>query len=100
MLGRNCRFIQGPATDNAEVAKLRAAIVEGSDVSVCLLNYRIDGTTFWNQVTTGTPLEVAQAYRRAAAQAAVQRPALSNAPFLSRRRRCIARLCATSTAKL
>jgi hypothetical protein len=50
VLGRNCRFIQGPDTDLTVVAQLRAAIEDGSDLSVCLLNYRRDGTTFWNQV--------------------------------------------------
>lgn len=50
VLGRNCRFIQGPETDVAEVAKMRKAIAEGVDISVLLLNYRKDGTTFWNQV--------------------------------------------------
>ena len=49
ILGRNCRFLQGPETDPAAVDKIRRAIEEGSDGSVCLLNYRADGTTFWNQ---------------------------------------------------
>lgn len=48
IVGRNCRFLQGPDTDVAEVAKVRAAIEEGHDVDVDLLNYRKDGTTFWN----------------------------------------------------
>ena len=49
VLGRNCRFLQGPDTDPRAVAKIRDAIAEGQDCSVCLLNYRIDGSTFWNQ---------------------------------------------------
>lgn len=49
VLGRNCRFLQGPETDPRAVAKIRNAIAEGFDTSVCLLNYRIDGSTFWNQ---------------------------------------------------
>lgn len=49
VLGRNCRFLQGPDTDPRAVEKIRKAIEEGSDMSVCLLNYRVDGTTFWNQ---------------------------------------------------
>mmetsp|Transcript_20910 Transcript_20910/g.38005 ORF Transcript_20910/g.38005 Transcript_20910/m.38005 type:complete len:457 (+) Transcript_20910:85-1455(+) len=49
VLGRNCRFLQGPETDPNAVEKIRNAIEEGSDMSVCLLNYRVDGTTFWNQ---------------------------------------------------
>lgn len=49
VLGRNCRFLQGPETDPKAVEKIRCAIDEGNDMSVCLLNYRVDGTTFWNQ---------------------------------------------------
>ena len=48
MLGRNCRFLQGPETDPCAVAKIRKAIEDGFDTSVCLLNYKIDGSTFWN----------------------------------------------------
>src|ERR1700761_4803019 len=48
IIGRNCRFLQGPDTDRAEVARIRAAIEAGHDVSVDLLNYRKDGSTFWN----------------------------------------------------
>ena len=53
ILGRNCRFLQGPETDPAAVEKIRDAIHQGVDASVCLLNYRIDGSTFWNQVGIG-----------------------------------------------
>ena len=49
VLGRNCRFLQGPRTDPRAVAKIRKAVDEGYDTSVCLLNYRIDGSTFYNQ---------------------------------------------------
>ena len=48
IIGRNCRFLQGPDTDSVAVAKVRAAIAKGHDVDVDLLNYRKDGTTFWN----------------------------------------------------
>ncbi|WP_445191671.1 PAS domain-containing protein [Sphingomonas sp. Tas61C01] len=48
IVGRNCRFLQGPETDRAEVAKLRDAIAAGASIDVDLLNYRKDGTTFWN----------------------------------------------------
>jgi PAS domain S-box-containing protein len=51
VLGRNCRFMQGPDTDPCAVAKIRAGVESGQpEVSVCLLNYREDGTTFWNQL--------------------------------------------------
>ena len=49
VLGRNCRFLQGPGTDQAAVDVIRRGIREGIDTSVCLLNYKADGTPFWNQ---------------------------------------------------
>jgi PAS domain S-box-containing protein len=48
VLGVNCRFLQGPKTDKATVARVRAAVAEGKDITVRLLNYRKDGTCFWN----------------------------------------------------
>ena len=49
VLGRNCRFLQGPGTDQSAVEVIRKGIAEGIDTSVCLLNYKADGTPFWNQ---------------------------------------------------
>jgi len=49
VLGRNCRFLQGPGTDQKAVEVIRKGIAEGVDTSVCLLNYKADGTPFWNQ---------------------------------------------------
>jgi PAS domain S-box-containing protein len=49
VLGRNCRFLQGPGTSPAAVSQIRAALREGREVGgVELLNYRKDGTSFWN----------------------------------------------------
>ena len=48
IVGRNCRFLQGPDTDAATIDKVRRAIADGEAVDVDLLNYRKDGTTFWN----------------------------------------------------
>jgi len=48
VLGKNCRFLQGPKTDKAAVDQIRAAIEDKADVSVDILNYRKDGSTFWN----------------------------------------------------
>jgi len=50
VLGRNCRFLQGPDTDQTQVEALRNGILKGEDTSVCFLNYRADGTPFYNQV--------------------------------------------------
>lgn len=49
VLGRNCRFLQGPGTDKRAVDVIRKAIAAGSDATVCLINYKQDGTPFWNQ---------------------------------------------------
>ncbi|MGY1722156.1 diguanylate cyclase domain-containing protein [Blastococcus sp. SYSU DS0533] len=50
VLGRNCRFLQGPATDPSQVQPIRRRILAGRDVHAVLLNYRRDGSTFWNEV--------------------------------------------------
>ena len=50
VIGRNCRFMQGPDTDPTEVAKLRNGIANCEDVSVILVNYKKDGTAFHNQI--------------------------------------------------
>ena len=49
LMGRNCRFLQGPDTDKGAVAELRAGIAAAKNVIVELVNYRKDGTKFWNQ---------------------------------------------------
>ena len=46
--GRNCRFLQGPETDLATVARIREAIAAERDIHAELLNYRKDGSTFHN----------------------------------------------------
>lgn len=48
VIGRNCRFLQGPDTDPGAIDEVRAAVAAGSDISIDLLNYRKDGSTFWN----------------------------------------------------
>jgi PAS domain S-box-containing protein len=50
VLGRNCRFLQGSGTSAAAVAEIRAGLREGREVNVELLNYKKDGTAFWNQL--------------------------------------------------
>jgi PAS domain S-box-containing protein len=50
-VGRNCRFLQGPGTDREAVAQVRQALERGEAVRAELLNYRKDGTPFWNAFT-------------------------------------------------
>lgn len=56
VLGHNCRFLQGEGTDPKEVVTLREAVKNGHACSVRLLNYRKDGTPFWNLLTM-TPIK-------------------------------------------
>ncbi|KZV23951.1 phototropin-1 [Dorcoceras hygrometricum] len=48
ILGRNCRFLQGPETDPSTVKKIRQAIDNQTDVTVQLINYTKSGKKFWN----------------------------------------------------
>ncbi len=48
LIGRNCRLLQGPDTDPAAVNRLRDAVAAAEDVALDILNYRKDGTPFWN----------------------------------------------------
>ena len=50
VIGQNCRFLQGPDSDPAMVAKLRCGIQEQRETQVTLCNYRKDGTLFWNDL--------------------------------------------------
>jgi PAS domain S-box-containing protein len=51
VIGHNCRFLQGPATDPEAVAEIRRGLAERRNVTTTLLNYRKDGTAFWNQLS-------------------------------------------------
>lgn len=50
VIGRNCRFLQGAGTSPAAVASIRAALAEERDIEIEILNYRKDGSAFWNQL--------------------------------------------------
>ena len=50
VLGRNCRFLQGADTDPAAVQAIRDAIADEREISIDILNYRKDGTPFWNRL--------------------------------------------------
>lgn len=51
VLGRNCRFLQGPGTDPETVRSIRAALANGERFSGKLLNYRRNGEPFWNELS-------------------------------------------------
>jgi PAS domain S-box-containing protein len=50
VIGRNCRFLQGPQTAPEAIDQVRSAMASGRDVAVELANYRKDGRLFWNQL--------------------------------------------------
>lgn len=51
VLGHNCRFMQGRGTDRAQVQVISRRLLAGQQVKAQLLNYRKDGSTFWNALT-------------------------------------------------
>lgn len=51
--GRNCRFLQGPDTDPEAIRRLSEAIAGEDVVIVEMINYRKDGTRFWNALHVG-----------------------------------------------
>ena len=53
VLGRNCRFLQGPGTDPGHARQLREAIEQRRAVALEILNYRRNGMPFWNAVFVG-----------------------------------------------
>jgi len=55
VIGRNCRFLQGDDTDQVAVQKIRDAVSKGESCVVELLNYKKDGTPFWNRLSI-TPI--------------------------------------------
>lgn len=51
IVGRNCRMFQGAETNAADVARVRAAVAAEESIEVELVNYRKDGSWFWNGMT-------------------------------------------------
>jgi len=51
VMGRNCRFLQGPNTDKKTVDIIKNAILTKKSCSVTLLNYKKDGSKFWNRLS-------------------------------------------------
>jgi PAS domain S-box-containing protein len=50
LLGRNCRLLQGEATSKTAVAQIRAAVDQQREATIEILNYKKNGTPFWNQL--------------------------------------------------
>ncbi|KAF4973909.1 hypothetical protein FZEAL_9135 [Fusarium zealandicum] len=48
VLAHNCRFLQGPQTDRESISRMRSAIWRNEECTELLLNFRKDGSPFWN----------------------------------------------------
>ena len=48
LVGRNCRLLQGADTDQETLAEVREAIAQRRETSVEVLNYKKNGSAFWN----------------------------------------------------
>jgi len=55
VIGKNCRFLQGPHSDSNTIGVISQALETGKQCTVELLNYRKDGTPFWNRLSI-TPI--------------------------------------------
>ncbi len=49
--GKNCRFLQGEKRNQAALEDLRVALKRRQGTLVSLLNYRKDGSEFWNELS-------------------------------------------------
>lgn len=63
IIGRNCRFMQGPLSDPADVTRLRDAIARHERIEIDLLNHRRDGNPFWNRLMVAPVFDAGGALR-------------------------------------
>jgi PAS domain S-box-containing protein len=50
-VGQNCRFLQGADTDRDAIAEISAGVAAERAFTTTLLNYRQDGSAFWNELS-------------------------------------------------
>lgn len=51
VIGKNCRFLQGPDTDLETVQRMRDALKMSTSCEVDLVNYKKNGEPFWNHLS-------------------------------------------------
>ncbi len=51
LLGKNCRILQGPGSDRGTLAALSSRLERGETFRGNILNYRKNGSPFWNALT-------------------------------------------------
>jgi diguanylate cyclase (GGDEF)-like protein/PAS domain S-box-containing protein len=50
IMGKTCKFLQGQATDGGTVEAIRQTLERGIDFAGEIVNYRKDGSAFWNDL--------------------------------------------------
>ena len=50
IVGRNCRFLQGPETDRQTVTRIREAVQRAQPIEIDIRNHRKNGEPFWNRL--------------------------------------------------
>lgn len=58
IVGRNCRFLQGPDTDPATRQALHKAVKNVEPIETDIRNYRKDGEAFWNRLLMAPVFDV------------------------------------------
>ena len=53
VIGHNCRFLQGPDTSRQDIARISKSLAARQTGQFELLNYRKDGSRFWNSLHMG-----------------------------------------------
>ena len=53
VVGKNCRFLQGPDTNPETILEIRKAVQEKQEIKTVVKNYRKDGSWFWNKLILG-----------------------------------------------
>ena len=49
-LGKNCRFLQGPETDDSDIQQIKLALKLKKRITIDILNYKKNGEKFWNRL--------------------------------------------------
>ena len=49
-MGKNCRFLQGPETDENDIKQIKLALKLKKRITIDILNYKKNGQKFWNRL--------------------------------------------------
>ena len=49
-LGKNCRFLQGPETDENDIQQIKLSLNLKKRITIDILNYKKNGEKFWNRL--------------------------------------------------